>query len=60
MLKRVLRLKKLWKNIDKEAVERMAWFDIMSAGVAHADFFAVRVSDYAKGAIDFSTIWGDE
>lgn len=55
-----LGLKKLWKKIDKDALERMVWFDIMSAGVAHADFFAVRVSDYAKGNIDFSTIWGDE
>lgn len=55
-----LGLKKVWKNIDKSALERMSWFDIMSAGVNHADFFAVRVSDYAKGAIDFSTIWGDK
>lgn len=54
-----LGLKRIWKNIDKQALERMSWFDIMSAGVAHADFFAVRVSDYAKGAIDFSTIWGN-
>lgn len=54
-----LGLKKLWKKLDKEALDRMAWFDIMSAGVSHADFFAVRVSDYAKGTMDFSTIWGD-
>jgi len=54
-----LGLKKVWKNIDKQALERMSWFDIMSAGVSHADFFAQRVTDYAKGAVDFSTIWGD-
>src|ERR1700722_3027065 len=52
-----LGLKKVWKNIDKDALERMSWFDVMSAGVNHSDFFASRVSDYAKGAIDFSTIW---
>lgn len=55
-----LGLKKVWKNIDKQALERMSWFDIMSAGVSHADFFAQRVTDYAKGAMDFSTIWGDD
>lgn len=52
-----LGLKKLWKNIDKQALERMAWFDIMSAGVNHADFFAQRVTDYSKGSVDFSRIW---
>lgn len=52
-----LGFKKLWKNIDKQALERMAWFDILSAGVAHTDFFAGRVNDYAKGAIDFSRIF---
>jgi ribonucleoside-diphosphate reductase beta chain len=52
-----LGLKKHYKNIDKEALERMAWFDIMSAGVSHADFFAQRVTDYSKGTIDFSNIW---
>lgn len=55
-----LGLKKLWKNIDKDALERMSWFDILSAGTSHSDFFASRVSDYAKGVHDFSTIWDDE
>ncbi len=55
-----LGLKKLWKNIDKEALERMSWFDILSAGTSHADFFASRVTDYAKGVHDFSKIWDDE
>lgn len=52
-----LGLKKNWKNVDKEALQRMEWFDIMSAGVSHADFFAQRVTDYSKGSIDFSKIW---
>jgi ribonucleoside-diphosphate reductase beta chain len=52
-----LGLKKVWKNLDKEALRRMEWFDVMSAGVNHADFFAVRVSDYAKGTMDFSNVW---
>lgn len=50
-------LKKIWKNIDKEALERMGWFDILSAGVGHGDFFASRISDYSRGVTDFSKIW---
>jgi hypothetical protein len=38
----------------------MTWFDVMSSGVSHSDFFASRVADYAKGHIDFSKIWDDE
>lgn len=52
-----LTLKSNWKNIDKEALERMGWFDVLSAGVSHADFFASRVTDYSKGSVDFSKIW---
>lgn len=52
-----LGLKKNWKNINKEALSRMEWFDIMSAGVSHADFFSQRVTDYSKGSVDFSKIW---
>jgi ribonucleoside-diphosphate reductase beta chain len=55
-----LGLKKVWKNIDQDALERMNWFDVMSSGVSHSDFFASRVSDYAKGVMDFSTIWSDD
>lgn len=50
-------LKKNWKNIDKEALQRMEWFDTLSNGVSHADFFAQRVTDYSRGTIDFSKIW---
>jgi ribonucleoside-diphosphate reductase beta chain len=52
-----LGLKMNYKNVDKEALTRMAWFDVLSAGVSHADFFASRVTDYSKGSIDFSRIW---
>jgi ribonucleoside-diphosphate reductase beta chain len=50
-------LKKLWKNLDKEALDRLSWFDILSAGISHTDFFAGRVSDYSKGTIDFSKVF---
>lgn len=55
-----LGLKKVWKNIDKEALERMSWFDVMSSGTAHSDFFASKPDSYAKGNIDFSNIWDNQ
>jgi len=55
-----LGLKKVWKNIDKDALERMSWFDVLSSGTSHSDFFAARVDSYAKGTMDFSTIWNDQ
>lgn len=52
-----LGLKINWKNIDKEALHRMEWFDHLTTGVTHSDFFASRVSDYSKGLHDWSSIW---
>lgn len=46
-----------WKNVDKEALGRMEWFDTLSTGVSHSDFFASRVNDYSKGNITFEGIW---
>ena len=36
-------------NIDMNAVDRMKWFDHLSAGKQHTDFFANRVTNYSKG-----------
>jgi ribonucleoside-diphosphate reductase beta chain len=44
-----LGLKSKWTNIDKALLLNMDWFDVLSGGVSHSDFFASRVSDYAKG-----------
>ncbi len=52
-----LGLKKNWHNIDQESLRHMEWFDILSSGQSHSDFFAQRVTDYSKGTVDFSTIW---
>jgi ribonucleoside-diphosphate reductase beta chain len=52
-----LGLDPIFVDVDKAALARMAWFDVLSAGVAHTDFFAQRVTDYAKSSIDFSGIW---
>lgn len=55
-----LGLKKNWKNMDKEAVEHMEWFDTLAGGVSHGDFFASRVDSYAKGQTDFTKIWDEQ
>ena len=41
--------KHIVNGIDKEAVQRMSWFDNLSAGKQHTDFFANRVTNYSKG-----------
>ena len=40
-------------NIDLTAVERMKWFDALSAGKQHTDFFANRVTNYSKGNMNW-------
>lgn len=52
-----LGLKKNWKNINKENIQNMEWFDILSNGVEMQDFFAGRVSTYSKGSIDWGKMY---
>ena len=35
------------------AVQRMKWFDSLSGGKQHTDFFANRVTNYSKGVQDW-------
>jgi len=51
-----LGLKTNWKNIDHKSLKNLEWFDILTAGVNHTDFFAQRVVDYSKGSVDFGKI----
>lgn len=44
-------LKANYEDIDQESLKRMSWFDDMTIGIQHQDFFAGRVSDYSKGVI---------
>ena len=37
-------------GIDDASIKRMKWFDSLSAGKQHTDFFANRVTNYSKGA----------
>lgn len=53
-----LGLKMNWKNINKESIDNMMWFDVLSNGVEMQDFFAGRSTAYAKGNINFDDIFG--
>lgn len=56
-----LGLKSNWKTLDKESVARVtSWFDVMTAGVEHQDFFAGQVSAYSRGTIDFSGVFDEK
>ena len=37
------------QDVDLAAVDRMKWFDHLSAGKQHSDFFSTRVTNYSKG-----------
>jgi ribonucleoside-diphosphate reductase beta chain len=37
------------QDIDLTSIDRMKWFDALSAGKQHTDFFANRSTNYAKG-----------
>ena len=43
-------------NVDMNAVDRMKWFDHLSAGKQHTDFFASRVTNYSKGHMEWDDI----
>ncbi len=40
-------------------VPSMDWFNYMTAGVEHQDFFAGRVTTYSKGGVDWSRAFDD-
>jgi ribonucleoside-diphosphate reductase beta chain len=37
------------EDIDNDSVIKMRWFDNLSGGKQHSDFFATRVTNYSKG-----------
>ena len=44
---------------DPKCIENMSWFDHLTGGHTHTDFFAVRPTDYSKAneGEDFQDIW---
>ena len=45
--------KPIVSDVDMNAVGRMKWFDHLSAGKQHTDFFANRVTNYSKGHMNW-------
>ena len=45
--------KAIINDIDMNAVNRMKWFDALSAGKQHTDFFANRVTNYSKAHMNW-------
>lgn len=41
-------LKANWTNISESAINNLKWFNLASGGEQHADFFASRVTQYAR------------
>lgn len=52
-------LKQNWKNIDKDALKRMEWFDVIASGTRLDDFFFVKSTDYSRGVVSFDDIFED-
>ena len=42
-------------DVDMSSVNNMKWFDALSAGKQHTDFFANRVTNYSKGHLEWDT-----
>ena len=44
---------------DQKSIEKMAWFDHLTGGHTHTDFFAIRPTDYSKAneGEDFEDVW---
>ena len=55
-----LGLVSLYKNIDKEDLNKLEWFSILSSGLENQDFFAGRVTDYAVCSANFDCVLSDE
>jgi ribonucleoside-diphosphate reductase beta chain len=55
-----LGLKANWKNIDQDSLLRMSWFDTLTGGERHNDFFAKRVTDYSKGNVNWDLMFEGE
>lgn len=51
-------LKSNWKNLDKEALDQMQWFNVLSSGASLHDFFAGKDgAGYSKSVQDWDKIW---
>ncbi len=54
-----LGLKSNWKNLDKESLDNLKWFDVVCNGTVLQDFFANRETSYSKSVLNFDNLWED-
>ena len=52
---RDLGYKEIIDDVDMNSVNNMKWFDALSGGKQHTDFFAAKVTNYSKGHMNWST-----
>ncbi len=52
-----LGLRPIYLNIDKNRLNNLEWFSVLSSGVELQDFFDNKVTTYSKAVVDFSNIW---
>jgi ribonucleoside-diphosphate reductase beta chain len=46
----------IYNDIDQNLLKQMEWFGHLTSGKTHQDFFANRVTDYAKSTADWSDL----
>ena len=46
----------IYNDIDPNLLKQMEWFGHLTSGKTHQDFFANRVTDYAKSTADWSNL----
>jgi ribonucleoside-diphosphate reductase beta chain len=46
----------VYNDIDPNLLKQMEWFGHLTSGKSHTDFFASRVTDYAKSVADWSDL----
>jgi len=45
---------------NKDDIPILDWFDYLSSGIEHQDFFAGRVTSYSRAVVDFSSMYDEE
>ena len=46
-----------WKNIDKDSLERMSWFNVLAEGISQTDFLTARETEYSKVNMSVEDMW---
>ena len=46
----------IYNDVDPNLLRQMEWFNHLTSGKTHQDFFANRVTDYSKSTADWSDL----